>query len=92
MLRAIITDLASEQTWILQGRLCKTWAAELKKKWESTRSTRIGRSCSIDLEDVSWVDVEGESVLLEMMKEGAVLVVKREYMRHVVEGLKARAA
>jgi ABC-type transporter Mla MlaB component len=90
MLRAIISDMSSEQTWILQGRLCRRWAAELKEKWESTRSTRVGRTCSVDLEDVSSVDEEGESVLLEMLLEGAVLMAHSAYMKDVVEALKAR--
>jgi ABC-type transporter Mla MlaB component len=91
MLRAIINETESEQTWILQGRLCKHWAAELKEKWESTRSTRTGKACSVDLEDVSSVDPEGESVLLEMLNEGAVLHASRAYMKHVLESLGSHA-
>jgi ABC-type transporter Mla MlaB component len=91
MLKAIISDTPSEQAWILQGRLCRRWAAVLQEKWESTRSTRIGRTCSVDLEDVTSVDAEGEGVLLEMLTEGAVLHSRRAYMNHVIESLKARS-
>jgi len=90
MLRAIITETESEQTWILQGRLCKRWAAELKEKWENTRSTRTGKACSVDLEDVSSVDPAGESVLLDMINEGATLHATRAYMKHVLESLESR--
>ena len=90
MLRATITDSPSEQTWILQGRLGKCWAADLKQKWENTRGTRSGRTCSVDLEDVTSVDEKGESVLLEMLSDGAVLLAHRAYMKHVIESLKAR--
>ena len=89
MLRAIINDTESEQTWILQGRLCKRWAADLKKRWESTRGTRTGKACSVDLEDVSSVDGEGESVLLDMRNEGATLHATRAYMKHVLESLES---
>jgi ABC-type transporter Mla MlaB component len=92
MLRAIISDTpskADEQTWVLQGRLCKKWAAELKQKWESTRSTRGGKACSVDVEDITYVDAEGEKVLLEMLSEGAVLRASRAYMTHVLESLKS---
>ena len=91
MLRAIINETQSEQRWILQGKLCKRWAAELKEQWESTRSARIGKACFVDLEDVSSVDPEGEVVLLEMLKEGAVLRASRVYMKHVLESLKSQA-
>jgi len=91
MLRTMITDTPFEQKWVLQGRLCKQWAADLKERWESTRSTREGRKCTIDLEDVISVDAGGEDVLLEMVAEGAVLLATRAYMKHTLESLRAPA-
>jgi anti-anti-sigma regulatory factor len=88
MLRAMITDTPFEQKWVLQGRLCGRWALDLKEKWESSRSTRKGRKCAVDLEDVISVDTQGESVLLEMVTEGAALFARRAYMKHIVESLK----
>jgi hypothetical protein len=91
MLRAMITDTAFEQKWVLQGRLCNRWAADLKERWESTRSTRQGRMCSVDLEDVILVDAEGEDVLLEMANEGATLLATRAYMKHILKSLRVSA-
>jgi anti-anti-sigma regulatory factor len=88
MLRAMITDTPFEQRWVLQGRLCTRWAADLKERWESTRSTRIGRKCAVDLEDVISVDTVGEDVLLEMAAEGAMLFATRAYMKHILESLR----
>jgi anti-anti-sigma regulatory factor len=88
MLRAMITDTPFEQRWVLQGRLCTQWAADLKERWESTRSTRIGRKCAVDLEDVVSVDTVGEDVLLEMAAEGARLFATRAYMKHILESLR----
>lgn len=87
MLRTIVTDLPSEQKWILHGRLCGQWAADLKRNWEETRPSRAGRSCIVDLEDVISVDKTGESTLLEMATEGAQLIAHRAYMKYVIEGL-----
>jgi anti-anti-sigma regulatory factor len=88
MLRTMITDTPFEQRWVLQGRLSKQWAADLKQKWESTWSTRIGRNCIVDLEDVISVDAQGEGVLLEMLTEGAALFATRAYMKHILESLR----
>ena len=77
MLRTMITDTPFEQKWLLQGRLSGQWAADLKERWESTRSTRKGRKCTIDLEDVISVDAQGGEVLLEMVTEGAALFASR---------------
>lgn len=85
MLRTIITDEPCEQKWTLQGRLCGQWAADLKQKWEATRSTRIGRECLVDLEDVMTVDQAGKSTLLEMAVEGARLIAHRAYMKFILE-------
>lgn len=90
MLRIMITDTAFEQKWVLQGKLCGKWAENLQEQWEQTRSTRRGRRCAIDLEDVISVDDTGERVLLEMVTEGAVFQASRAYMKHVVESLKQR--
>ena len=87
MLRTMITDTPFEQQWVLQGRLCKQWAADLKERWESTRSTREGRKCTIDLEDVISVDPIGESALLQMATEGARMIASRAYMKYVLDGL-----
>jgi anti-anti-sigma regulatory factor len=87
MLRTMIADTPFEQKWVLQGRLCSKWAVDLRERWESTRSLRAGRKCSINLEDVIFVDAQGEGVLLEMAAEGAVFVATRVYMKHILESL-----
>jgi anti-anti-sigma regulatory factor len=88
MLRTMITDTPFEQKGVLQGRLCKQWAADLKERWESTRSAREGRKCIIDLEDVISVDAIGEDVLLQMVAEGALLLASRAYMKEILESLR----
>lgn len=87
MLRTMISDTAFEQKWVLQGKLCGQWAQDLKHQWESTRNSREGRRCAVDLEDVTCVDGKGEAVLLEMVTEGAVFAASRVYMKHVLETL-----
>jgi ABC-type transporter Mla MlaB component len=87
MLRTMITDAPFEQRWVLQGRLCGQWAVDLNDQWESTKSTRVGRRCTVDLEDVVCVDSQGESTLLRMVAEGAALVASRAYMKHILESL-----
>jgi|SRR5580704_5967142 hypothetical protein len=88
MLRTMISDTPFEQKWVLQGRLCKQWATDLKERWKSTRSEREGRKCTIDLEDVISVDAVGEDVLVEMAAEGAALFATRAYMKHILQSLR----
>jgi anti-anti-sigma regulatory factor len=88
MLRTMIAETPFEQKWTLQGRLCGKWAADLMEKWAESRSSRAGRKCVVDLEDVITVDQTGEKTLLEMEAEGARLIARRAYMKYVLEGLR----
>jgi anti-anti-sigma regulatory factor len=85
MLRIMITEAPFEQKWTLQGKLTGQWAVDLKQKWAESRSSRAGRACVVDLEDVITVDQTGESALLEMASEGARLMTRRAYMKSVLE-------
>jgi anti-anti-sigma regulatory factor len=87
MLRAMITDTPFEQRWVLQGRLCGVWAADLAQQWQKSRSTRQGRRCVVDVEDVVSVDGKGKELLLQMMSEGSEVAARRVYMKHLLESL-----
>ncbi|HMF79134.1 MAG TPA: hypothetical protein VK604_25975 [Bryobacteraceae bacterium] len=84
MLRTMITDAPFEQRWVLQGRLSGQWADDLKEKWNETKRAREGRKCIVDLEDVLSIDRSGESALMQMLAEGALLVTTRAYMKDVL--------
>jgi anti-anti-sigma regulatory factor len=88
MLRTVITDAPFEQRWVLQGRLCGQWAIDIRNEWEETRSSREGRTCVVNLEDVISVDSVGEKALLQMATEGARLASSRAYMKHLLASLR----
>jgi len=90
MLRTMIADTAFEQTWVLQGKLCGRWAVDLRQRWDESKSTRQGRMCVVNLEDVIYVDREGEELLRQILTEGAQLVASRAYMKDIVASLNVR--
>jgi anti-anti-sigma regulatory factor len=90
MLRITIVDTPSEQKWILHGRLMGPWAAELRSNWKRAHGENQGRSCVVDLSQVTFIDTNGEKVLTKMMQEGAHFVVSGLYATHVIENLEAR--
>ncbi len=87
MLRIAINDSASEQRWILQGRLAGPYVDELSSSWEKTRDGRQGRSCVVDLSDVTFIDKGGEEALRTMMKEGAGFIACSVCVKHILESL-----
>jgi anti-anti-sigma regulatory factor len=90
MLRTMIRETPFEQTWVLQGKLTGQWAIDLKRQWKETESARQGRKCTVDLEDVTSVDGEGEKVLKQILSEHVRVIVSRAYMKHVIESLSLR--
>jgi len=87
MLRITIEDTASEQKWILQGRLTGPWADQLRSNWEETRHARQGRRCLVDVNDLTFMDEGGESVLRTMMSEGAKFTARGVCIKHLLKSL-----
>ncbi len=87
MLRIAINDTASEQRWVLQGRLAGPWIPELQLNWEKTQSERRGRKCVVDLSDVTFIDESGQEVLKAMMKEGAQFITCGMCTRYLLDKL-----
>jgi hypothetical protein len=92
MLRITVTENASEQRWILQGRLAGSSVEELTTSWRSNRRCPLSRNCVVDLNEVTSFDKDGEQVLLMMIRDGAKLVASGLYTKHLLESLTAQIA
>jgi ABC-type transporter Mla MlaB component len=87
MLRITVTENESEQRWVLQGRLTGSYVEELTAGWRANRNRRQTQSCTVDLNDVTCIDKDGEQVLLMMIKDGAKFVATGLYTKHLLESL-----
>jgi hypothetical protein len=85
MLRITITETPAERRWILQGRLVGPWVAELRTSWKKGHRTQRGQACVVDLNDVSFIDKDGERLLRAISKKGAQLIANGMYTKHVLE-------
>lgn len=88
MLRITVADTATEQRWVVQGRLTEPWVSELRSTWQKAEPVRRGKECVVDLNQVTFIDESGEDVLLGIAKEGARFVAGGVYTKQVVEHLK----
>jgi ABC-type transporter Mla MlaB component len=74
----------------LEGKLVQPWVDEVAKVWtafeEQGQDTRRIR---IDMEDVSFVDGHGKSLLFLFLQAGCQLHGSRVYIRGVIEDLRA---
>lgn len=87
MLRITIADTATEQRWVVHGRLTEPWVSEFRSTWAKAEAVRRGKACVVDLNEVTFIDERGEEVLLEVAKEGARFVAGGVYTKQVVEHL-----
>jgi ABC-type transporter Mla MlaB component len=90
MLKITISDSATEQTWTLQGSLSGPWVALLDGNWKNQEHSRQGKSCVIDVSQLTFVDRSGEQVLRAMKDEGAQFIGCRVYMKDVIEHFERR--
>ena len=90
MLRITILDEASEQRWVLQGRISGPWVAQLRSNWKESTAANGHAKRVVDLNGVTLVDLDGEKVLCAMMKDGAEFVATGVYMKHLVETLEKK--
>jgi ABC-type transporter Mla MlaB component len=86
MLRITVTETASEETWLLQGRMTKRSVAELVTSWKAQSS---GRFRIVDLDGVTLIDKTGEEVLSMMVHDGARFLASGVYTKHLLEQLQA---
>ena len=87
MLRITVTETASEQRWILQGRLTGSTVEELITSWRANRRCQPSQSCVVDLNDITSIDKDGEQVLLMMLRDGVKFVATGLYTKHLLESL-----
>jgi hypothetical protein len=90
MLKIAHHETVNEDRWILSGHLAGLWVAELRSCWNQVRGRSRGRKCVIELNDVTLIDENGEGLLQDLKCEGAELVARGVYTRHLIENLKSK--
>ena len=71
MLKISIVEGRKQRRLVVEGRLVAPWSDELKAACERAGSGLDGRELVIDLKNLTTISQQGESVLLEVMKQGA---------------------
>lgn len=89
MLRITVTENASEQRWVLQGRLSGCSTEELTTSWLANRSRLSSLNCIVDLNEVTSIDKSGEQAILMMIHDGAKFIASGLYTKHLLESLSA---
>jgi anti-anti-sigma regulatory factor len=91
MLKITITNTPTEEKWTLHGRLVAPWVDELKASWKRARRTVQRRKCTVNLDEVTFIDKCGERMLRSMSNQGAQFVASDVYVKHVLDRLKGKS-
>jgi hypothetical protein len=51
---------ATEPGWTIEGRLVGPWVSELRTRWKEGRRTQYGRTCTVALRAVTFIDKGGQ--------------------------------
>jgi hypothetical protein len=92
MLKITITSTATEERWRLQGRLVAPWIEELKASWKRAHRTTLARRCIVNLDEVTFIDKNGERILRWMSNRGAQFVASDVYVKHVLDRLRGKSS
>ena len=87
MLKISLVDGQRQRKLIVEGTLVAPWASELESACEKARVDLEGRELIVDLKSLTGIGPEGESVLLQLMKNKIKLqcgVFVRELLRQLV--------
>jgi anti-anti-sigma regulatory factor len=90
MLKVTIYEDGHDPTLVLEGRLCGPCTAEAERGWRDLLARAGNHKILIDLAGVTFVDNEGEMLLMNMLKQGAAIRVGGVLMNHLVEELRQR--
>ncbi len=82
-----ITTIQSEgaRKLILEGQLIEPWVTEFKKVWQEASQSPNGQCLIVDLEEVTVISSQAETVLLEIRRAGAQFVGGGILNRHLVK-------
>jgi hypothetical protein len=92
MLKITAIEREGQRTLVLEGRVADPWLPELEQIWDSVRVD--GSNVLIDLKDVTSISDRGETVLRQMMVDGAKFnccrgVLTRHVVRRLIQGCTA---
>ena len=85
VLKITRTETPAGEKWILQGRLVGLWVGELRRSWKKNHRADDNRTCVVDLNEVTFIDKKGETLLRTMSKQGVQFIASGIYIKHLLQ-------
>ena len=84
MLKITTIQTRDQRKLILEGQLIEPWVTEFKKAWLEATQSPQNQKLIVDLEEVTIISAQAESVLLEIRRSGAQFVCGGVLNKHLV--------
>lgn len=86
MLRIHIEPSQNEVTLRLEGKLVDPWVAELVRVWmDLAKGPEAHKGIRIDLQEVSFVDARGRSMLAALRRQGSTIAGSGPFISAVIQ-------
>jgi hypothetical protein len=85
MLKVTIVKTRNQRRLVLEGALVQPWIEELKRTWAATVDESPSRRLVIDLNNVTAISKEGETVLSDFMRQGAKFLCAGVFTKYQLE-------
>jgi hypothetical protein len=92
MLKINFSETPAEERWILHGQLTDPWVAELRACWKKNHRTDVQRACIVDLNEVTFINKNGERVLRLLAGDGARFTASGIYTNYILEQIACNPA
>jgi ABC-type transporter Mla MlaB component len=90
VLKISILDSAEEKKIVLEGKFTEPWISEVAKVWYREQGYLNGRSCIVDLTDVTDIDPCGMAILAGMIRDGVKLIGNGMLTSYLIETLQQK--
>jgi outer membrane protein len=90
MLRITIEQKPGKTSLTVEGKLAGPWVSALEQSWKDLRDSSSGKSLSINLCGVSFIDAAGKALLAEIHQQGAKLVAEGCLNQAIVREIAAK--
>ena len=84
MLKISIKDGPNHRRLVVEGKLVPPWVDELKTTSEKAQDDLNGRELVIDLENLTTISQQGETLLMELLRTGTKFRGHGVYTKYVL--------
>jgi hypothetical protein len=90
MFRLSTLETGGQRKLMLEGKLISPWTQEVESAWRHAHEGLEGRKLVVDLTNVTLIGRDGESTLLNLMREGARFTGCGVLTKHLLRQLARR--